>query len=228
MPQCVRKFAVLFSIAFAIAGCKSTGLGEKTATTALESTVFAPAAATQTLTFVVGRERPAKPYAIDGFLYAKRWLACRDAEPGLFSAHTVCTFEDAGRAYAAANGWTVARGDATGACAKCETWTVPLARAKLRSVSDVHETGKDTASATYGFDVTPNEFGAQLDDWMKQNALAWCGADPRAIGLWGTERSANATFVRSSQGWKPAEPASFTTSFANRAVAPDRPCAPTP
>ncbi len=217
-----KRSLLLCIVAVSIAGCKSDDLSGQAATNALETTLFAPAGATQTTTFVVGAARPAKPYAIDGFLYAKRWLTCSAEQPGLFSSTSVCELDSAGRTYAASNGWTSVRGGTAGgnACEKCETWTVPVARAKLRRVSDIHRTGKDAAGATFAYDVTPNEFGNQLGAWMAQNAKAWCGPDPRSVGVWGAERSGNARFERANGTWRPVDQPSFATTFGSGAVPP--------
>ena len=209
-------------LACCLSGCKNGNLATREATTALAASLFAPANSVQTLSFTSGDSRTPKADALNGFLYAKRWLDCKDTQPGLFSRVAVCTFNATGRTFARENGWTVARGD--GACAQCEIWTVPLARATLRSVTSVAATDKTHAVVAYAYDVVPNAFGGQLGDWMGTNPVAWCGTDPRAVGAWTQARSGTANFVRTGKTWAPSQPgAGFTATFG--APSAERICA---
>ncbi len=185
--------------AFILFGCKSGSLAGREATAALDATVFSMPNAVQTLSFRVGESRTPKADAINGFLYAKHWLECKDTQPGLFSRVAVCTLDAAGRTFAHENNWTVAHSE--GACARCETWTVPLARATLRSVTDVSASDKTHAVVTYAYEVVPNAFGGELGDWMTKNPAAWCASDPRAVGVWRHPRSGKADFTRSGGMW---------------------------
>lgn len=209
-------------LACCLSGCKNGNLATREATAALDASLFAPANSVQTLSFVSGDSRTPKADALNGFLYAKRWLECKDTQPGLFSRVAVCTFNAAGRTFAQQNGWTAVKGG--GACAECETWTVPLARAKLQSVTSIAASDKSHAAVTYAFDVVPNAFGGQLGDWMGTNPVAWCGPDPRAIGAWSQARSGTASFARTAGKWAPSQgSAGFTASFG--APSAERTCA---
>lgn len=210
-------------IACFLSGCKNGNLATREASTALEASLFAPANSVQTLSFISGDSRTPKADALNGFLYAKRWLDCKDTQPGLFSRVAVCTFNATGRTFAHQNGWTAVRGDDT--CAQCETWTVPLARATLRSVTSVAASDKSHAVVTYAYDVVPNAFGGQLGDWMGTNPVAWCGPDPRAIGAWAQARTGTASFARSNGTWAPSQAGQggFNATFG--APAAERTCA---
>ncbi len=215
----VRRFFLFAVIAVSLAGCKPPGgtFAAQTAATTLATTLFAAPNNVQTLSFTAGGARDPKPYALANFLYAKRWLACKASQPGPFASQTICTFETVGRSYAHANGWTAAR--PAGGCAQCETWTVPVATAKLQHVTRVAASGKTQATATYEYAVIPNEFGTQLADWMAKNPVAWCGPIPSARGGWSKPRSGTAEFVRAGQGWQLAQPAAgFAATFDDPAA----------
>ena len=209
-------------LAIVLSGCKSGSLAARDATTALDASLFSAANAVQTLSLVTGESRVGQADAINGFLYAKRWLECKDTQPGVFSRFTVCTLNTVGRTYAHENDWTSAH--PAGTCAACEVWTIPLARARLRDVNDVAQSDKTHAVASYSYDVVPNAFGNELGAWMSTNPIAWCGADPRAIGAWAQPRAGKASFVRTSRAWvlSPATPSGFTANFASPSAV--RPC----
>ena len=224
----IRRFViVVLALACSLAGCKPAGdsLAERTATRALDASVFSRGNATQVATFVSGRPQRPKPYAIENFLYAKHWLVCKTTQPGLFSTVSVCTLDDAGRTYGRANGWTSAPGPAP--CAACETWSVPIATAKLNDVTDIASTDKTHGTATYRYTVIPNELGAQLADWMATNPTAWCGPDAPADADWKTPRAGAVAFAYGDGAWRVATPAAgFDATFADTAAAAkaDRPC----
>ena len=222
-----RFFFLAGLLAVLLAGCKQPGsLAAKTATTALDSSLFAAPNNVQSLTFTAGGARDPKPFALANFLYAKRWLMCKATQPGIFASTTACTFENVGRSYARANGWTQTR--PAGGCAQCETWTVPVAVAKLQRVTNVSATDKTHASATYAYAVVPTELGAQLADWMAKNPVAWCGPIPSVAGGWSKARSGQAAFARAGEVWQlAAPPAGFASTFGDPAAtgaAADRPC----
>ena len=158
------------------------------------------------MSLVTGDSRTPKADALNGFLYAKHWLTCKDTQPGPFSRVAVCTLNAAGRTFGHENGWTERHSDDS-TCAQCELWTVPLARARLRSVTGVTATDKTHAVVTYAYDVVPNAFGGELSDWMGTNPVAWCGPDPRAVGAWAQARSGTANFARTGGTWAPSQPA---------------------
>jgi hypothetical protein len=175
------------------------------------------------LSLVTGDSRTPKADALNGFLYAKHWLTCKDTQPGLFSRVAVCSLNAAGRTYANENGWTERHGEVS-TCPQCELWTVPLARATFGSVTGVTATDKSHAVVTYTYHVTPNAFGGELGDWMGTNPVAWCGPDPRAVGAWAQARSGMANFVRTGDMWAPSPPVSgFIEAFG--APSADRACA---
>jgi len=223
-----RPLFVIAVFLLALSGCKTPKndlVTEQAAMAALETTAFSAPNDVQTLTFTAGGERPPRPYALTGFLFAKRWLVCPTTESGPFARTVLCTFDAAGRTYAQANGWTSA--PTPGGCPQCETWTVPLAQARLERVTDVTLTDKSHAVATYAYEVVPNEIGGQLGAWMHVNPVAWCGPDPRALGAWSRPRTGTATFVRSQAGWEIVPPpvgysATFPSAAAANGVA--RPC----
>ena len=222
-----RFFLVAGLLAVALAGCKQSSgkLVAQTATTALDASLFAAPNNVQTLSFTSGGARDAKPYALVNFLYAKHWLACASTEPGPFSQQSVCTFQPAGRAYAHANGWTAVR--PSNGCAACETWSVPVATAKLQHVTAV-EGDKTHATATYAYEVVPTELGLQLMDWMAKNPIAWCGPIPSASGGWSKPRTSDAQFAHTGTSWQLAQPAAgFDATFADPGASKtsaDRPC----
>ncbi len=219
--HCRRLFmsALLFLV---LPSCKppANDLAAQTAMAALATTVFAAPNDVQTLTFVSGAARAPKPFPFEGFLYAKHWLACEATEPGPFARTAVCRLDAPGRAYASANGWTAMRAQG---CDGCETWTVPLAQAKLGSITDIAMRDRSHATVTYTFQVVPNEIGSQLAAWMRVNPIAWCGVDPRAVGGWTHVRSATAAFTRTPTGWQ-LEPGGFTRPFEDAGKQPARPC----
>lgn len=217
-----RGLFVMALFLFALQGCKTgkESLPAQTASTQLEANVFAAPTDVQMLTFVSGGARTQKPFPFDGFLYAKHWLGCEATEPGPFARTSVCTFDAAGRTYAHENGWTSAR--TPGGCAKCETWNVPLARAQLVAVTAVDVRDATHATATYTYEVQPTEIGGQLAAWMRENPVAWCGVDPRAVGDWSHVQSGTATFVKTPSNWQ-LEPTSLTPVFKT-AAKPARPC----
>lgn len=217
-----RGLFVIALFLFALQGCK-TGQGSlpaRTASAQLEEGVFAAPSDVQMLTFVSGGARTQKSFPFDGFLYAKHWLKCEATEPGPFARTSVCTFDAEGRTYAHENGWTSAR--TPGGCAKCETWNVPLAQAKLLTVSDVNVHDATNATAAYSYDVEPNEIGSQLAGWMRQNPVAWCGVDPRAVGDWSQVQTGTAAFVKEKGTWQ-LEPTSIAPIFKTAARLA-RPC----
>ncbi len=210
--------------AFGLSGCKNNDLAVREASRTLAATAFSPPQAVQTLTFTSGESRTPRAQAIDSFLYAKHWLECKDTQPGLFSRVAVCTLDTAGLTFARENNWHATH--VAAGCALCETWTVPLARATLRSVTGLMQRDKTHAVATYAYEVVPNAFGGELGDWMTKNSDAWCGPDPRAAGGWGRTRDGQADFVRAGSSWTVADAApgaTFAGTFG--APAPDRPCA---
>ena len=222
-----RFFFLAGTLAISLAGCKQNGnLAAQTATTALDASIFASPNNVQALTFTSGGERDPKPYALANFLYAKHWLTCKATQPGIFASTTACTFENVGRSYAHANGWTQTR--PPGGCAQCETWMVPVAVAKLQRVTNVSATDKTHANATYAYDVVPTEIGAQLTDWMAKNPVAWCGPIPNVAGGWSKARSGEAAFAHVGQSWQVAQPpAGFATTFGDPSATPataNRPC----
>ena len=210
----------------ALAGCKEPdGLVSQTAMTTLDQTIFVAPNNVQTLTFTAGAERDLEPLALTNLLFAKHWLACKAPEDA--ESKAVCTFEPAGRNYARANGWTQTR--SAGGCARCETWSVPVATAELRRVVSVALTSKTQASATYEYSVVPTEFGAQLADYMARNRAAWCGPIPSTAGGWFTPRSGTAEFTNADGNWELAQPAAgFAATFGDPAAsgaAAERRCA---
>jgi hypothetical protein len=208
-------------IACCLWGCKNGNLAAREASTALAKSLFAPENSVQTLSLVTGDSRTPRADALNVFLYAKHWLTCKDTQPGIFSRVAVCTLNAAGRTFGQENGWT--KRDDVATCAQCELWTVPLARATLRSVTGVAASGKNHAVVTYAYDVTPNAFGGELGDWMGTNPVAWCGTDPRAVGAWAQARSGTANFARTGGMWAPSQPpAGFTQTFG--APAAERAC----
>jgi len=223
-----RRFVFVIAVfLLALGGCRTAknDLPAEVAMATLEATVFSTPNAVQTMTFTAGGERAPKPYPLAGFLYAKRWLVCQATEAGPFARTAVCRFDTAGRTYAQANGWTSA--PTPGGCAQCETWTVPLAQAKLARVTDVTLSDKTHAAVTYTYQVVPTEIGAQLADWMRQNPVAWCGPDPRTIGVWSQPRTGTAAFVKSQTDWESApSPGGFSAAFAHAAASTGvtRPC----
>ncbi|MBC5800005.1 MAG: hypothetical protein GIX03_01525 [Candidatus Eremiobacteraeota bacterium] len=221
-----RSFFVIALFVLAVAGCRTTNdLPAQVAMATLETTIFSAPNDAQTLTFTAGGERAPKPYALTGFLYAKHWLECQATESGPFARTAVCRLDAAGRTYAQANGWTSA--PTPGGCAQCETWTVPLAQAKLARVTDVTFSDKTHATVTYAYQVVPSEIGVQLADWMRQNPVAWCGPDPRAVGAWSQPRTGTATFVKTQTDWESATPAAgFSATFASAPASSgvSRPC----
>jgi hypothetical protein len=209
-------------VALGLSACKSGNLATSAASAALGSTVFAPSNAIQTLSFTSGDPAIPKADALQGYLYAKHWLDCKDTQPGVFSHVAVCTLNAAGRTFAHENDWTSAHPD--GSCAQCEVWTVPLARAELRGVTALSAIDKTHAVADYDYEVVPGAFGGELGDWMRTNPVAWCGPDPRAIGAWSQPRAGKAAFVRTGTRWEPAPaPGGFTATFG--APAAERLCA---
>ncbi len=220
-----RTLLVATIVAVSLTGCKppKPSLAAQAAQTTLEATAFAPPNDVQTLTFTTGQVRPPKPYALDGFLGAKRWLVCEATEPGPFAREAVCQFNTPGRTYARANGWTSA--PAGGRCTRCEVWTVPLAQAKLDRITGVTIADATHATVTYAYDVVPNELGAQLAAWMASNPVAWCGPDPRVVGQWSQPRAGTAMFVKAGGDWQIAPPPDgFAATFASTAAHVDRPC----
>lgn len=203
--------AVVF--ACALSGCKNASLATRDASTALSASIFAPANAVQSLSFTSGDSRTPKADALNGFLYAKRWLDCKNTEPGLFSRVSICTLNAAGRTFAHQNGWTATH--PSGACERCELWSVPLARAQLASVTSISASDKTHAVVAFTYGVTPNAFGGQLGDWMSTNPVAWCGPDPRAVGAWTQTRTGTARFERQGKTWgvSPSE-GGFDATFA--------------
>ncbi|MDQ2908978.1 MAG: hypothetical protein M3R44_06460 [Candidatus Eremiobacteraeota bacterium] len=217
-----RRFFVIALFLLALPGCKTgkESLPLQSATALLETSLFAAPNDVQTLAFTSGGARPQKPLPFDGFLYAKHWLSCEATEPGPFARTSVCTFDAEGRTYAHENGWT--SGPTPGGCAKCETWNAPLAQAKLLTVSDVNVHDAAHATATYTYEVEPNEIGSQLAGWMRQNPVAWCGVDPRAVGDWSNVQTGTASFVRGQNGWQ-VDPTSIMPPLKS-AIKPARPC----
>ncbi len=220
-----RSLFVTAIFLLALGGCKTAknDLPAQAATAALTTTYFSPRNDVQTLTFAAGGQRSTHAYALEGFLFAKRWLVCQATETGPFAQGSACRFNTAGRTYAQADGWTSAA--TSGGCAQCETWTVPLAQAKLERVTDVTASDKTHAVVTYAYEVVPNEIGAQLSAWMRQNPIAWCGPDPR--GAWSHPLSGTATFVRSQTGWQIVpSPDGFSATFPSATASYDvtRPC----
>jgi len=220
----MRRLMFAFALMAALAGCKTAdrSLVQDTARSGLEKTVFASDTAVQTMTFSSGETTTFKPYAIDSFLYAKRWLSCKSTQRGAFSEVSTCSFNSDGRTFATQNGWSAQ----PGSCGTCQIWTVPIARARLLSVDSIAASDTTHASATYTYIVDPNVFGRQLGDWMAKNVVAWCGPDPRAVGEWAKNRTATTAFARGSTGWAPVSPAAaFTTAFgAGIDASTDRPC----
>jgi hypothetical protein len=209
-------------LATVLSGCKSGSLAARDASVSLNAGVFSPANSVQTLSFTSGDTSTPRADALNGYLYAKRWLACKTTQPGIFSRQSVCSLNTVGRTYAHENQWTSAH--PAGACEQCEVWTVPLARARLTEVSDVSASDKTHAVATYAYDVVPNAFGAGLGDWMSSNPVAWCGPDPRAVGAWNQARAGKASFERTSRSWSvsPPAPSGFAANFG--APAAERQC----
>jgi len=208
----------------ALTGCKAAdrSLAQNTARAGLERTVFASDTAVQTMTFSSGETTAFKPYALDSFLYAKRWISCKTTQRGAFSQVSTCSFNGDGRTFATQNGWS----SQPGSCETCQIWTVPVAHARLVSVDSIAASDPTHASTTYSYVVEPNVFGSQLGDWMTKNAVAWCGPDPRALGQWAKPRTATTAFARGTQGWVPVSSvAAFTTAFgAGTDASADRPC----
>ena len=219
---------LIASILLSLVGCKTSesgGLAAAAASRAVDAAYFTSPAALQTLSFSEGKAQPAKPLALDTFLYDKRWLECKNTEPGPIERETLCRFDTAGRTYAHENGWTSAA--AANGCADCETWTVPLARARFISVTSVTRIDKTHASAAYTYTVVPNEFGAEFGAWMGDHPNAWCGPDPRVSGGWSQTRTAVATFEQTGGNWQLAPPATtFTATFAvqNAGASADHAC----
>lgn len=222
----LRRLPVLVLIvACALAGCRPSGSSlQATARRALGASVFAPANADQVATIVSGQVQRPIPYAIENFLYAKHWLECKATQPGLFSAQTVCRLDDAAKTYGRTNGWHAGPGPA--GCTACETWSIPIATAKLNDVTAITSTDATHGTVTYAYTVIPNELGTQLDAWMRMDSSAWCGPDPRADADWTTPRTGSASFVRDG-GWHVAPPpAGFDATFGDTAAAAkgDRQC----
>ena len=222
----VRRLFILAVIA-ALLGCKQPGeFVTQTAMTTLDQTTFASPNNVQTLTFTSGGEREPRPLALLNFLYGKRWLSCKPAQPESSPSKAVCTLEAAGRIYARANGWAQVRAART--CSKCETWSVPVAAAKLQRVLSVAATNQTQAAATYEYSVVPTELGTQLADYMARNPAAWCGPIPSVAGGWFTPRSGTTEFTRNDGVWQLSQPASgFASTFtdpAATATVAERPC----
>jgi len=78
------------------------------------------------------------------------------------------------------------------------------------------------ATATYTYEVEPNEIGSQLAGWMRQNPVAWCGVDPRAVGGWSQVQTGTATFVKRQSSWQ-LDPGTLTQPFKPAAKL-SRPC----
>ncbi len=224
----IRRFIiVVLALACSLTGCKpaADSLANTTATRALEASVFSRTDAVQVASFVSGQPQRPKPYAIENFLYAKHWLECKATQPGLFSTVSVCTLDEAGKTYGRANGWSSAPGPAP--CNSCETWTVPIAMAKLNDVTDIASTDKTHGTARYRYTVIPNELGSQLADWMSTNPTAWCGQDARADGDWKTQRTGAVAFAYEDGAWHVTPAATgFDGTFGDTVAASkaDRPC----
>jgi hypothetical protein len=213
-------FAVPLTLALVLSGCKTTSpLAMSEARTILEHDTFAGSETVQTVTFLSGGVE-SKPLAIDQFLYAKHWSMCANDQGALQTAAT-CVLSSEGEAYGHTNGWSVAL-TPTPSCAKCATWTIPLAKASLKAVDTIEVRSKTTAAVTYTYDVMPNEFGASLAEWQRSHALAWCGDDASAVGGWGKDRTNVAPFKRVGGVWTidGATPnATFAETFASEATA---------
>jgi len=221
-PMQRRCLFVMALFVFTLQGCKTgkASLGAQTASAQLEASVFAAPNDVQSLTFVSGGARTQKPFPFDGFLYAKHWLTCAATEPGPFAQTSVCTFNAEGRTYAHENGWTSTQ--TLGGCTKCATWNVPLAQAKLLAVTAVNVHDATHATATYTYEVEPNEIGSQLAGWMRQNPVAWCGVDPRTVGDWSEAQIGTAGFVKRQSNWQ-LDPTTLAPPF-KAAAKLARPC----
>jgi len=192
-------------------------LAEREATASLTAAYFTGPVAEQTATFSEGRAQPQKPFALDTFLFDKHWLVCKNTEPGPFSSDTICRFDTEGRTYAHENAWTSA--PASGGCAQCETWTVPIARATLSTITGITRVDKTHATVAYVFDVVPNVFGGEFGAWMSAHPSAWCGPDARATGGWGQTKTAQANFELTAGKWRIVEPSgTFDSLFADDAA----------
>jgi hypothetical protein len=210
---------VLFSLA--IAACKTTSpLAEREANATLAKTLFTDSASVQTVTFVSGAVAR-QPLAIDQFLFSKHWSTCPSSGGALASA-PVCSLDDEGASYGHANGWVSSTSDA---CDKCNAWTIPVAKATLKSVDSINATDATHATASYTYVVAPNEFGKSFGEWTAGHAVAWCGPDPAAVGGWSVSHTATAAFVKGDAGWQLASPpgTTFATNFAN-GTAVAKPC----
>jgi hypothetical protein len=210
---------VLFSLAIA-GGKTSSSLADREATATLAKTLFTDSASVQTVTFVSGAVASA-PLAINQFLFSKHWSTCPNVGGALASA-PVCSLDDEGASYGHANGWTSSPSDV---CEKCNAWTIPVAKASLKSVDSINAIDSTHATATYTFVVVPNEFGKSFGEWTAGHAVAWCGPDPAAVGGWAGSHTATATFVKSSAGWQLANApgTTFAANFANGAAVA-KPC----
>jgi hypothetical protein len=224
----VYRSILVASVLLALIGCKTSsneGLASAAASSAVEQAYFASPAAIQTASFSEGKAQPAKPLALDTFLYEKRWLECKNTEPGPIERETLCTFDSAGRTYAHENAWTAAA--AANGCAECETWTVPLATARFLNVTAITRIDPTHASVAYTYSVVPNEFGGELGAWMADHPKAWCGPDPRVAGGWSQTRTGVATFEQRAGTWHLETPAtSFSETFAVQAAgaSAEHPC----
>jgi hypothetical protein len=211
---------VLFSLA--IVGCKtSSPLAEREAKATLARTLFTDSASVQTVTFVSGHVA-SQPLAIDQFLFSKHWSTCPSSGGALASA-PVCSLDDEGASYGHANGWISSTSDA---CDKCNAWTIPVAKATLKSVDSIAVADGSHVTATYSYVVVPNEFGKSFGEWTAGHAVAWCGPDPAAVGGWAVSHTATAAFVKNDAGWQLANPpgGTFAANFANGAAVA-KPCA---
>jgi hypothetical protein len=211
---------VLFSLA--VVGCKtSSSLAEHEAKATLARSFFADSASVQTVTFVSGHVA-SQPLAIDQFLFSKHWSTCPSSGGALASA-PVCSLDDEGVSYGHANGWVSTPSDA---CDKCNAWTIPVAKATLKSVDSIDAADGSHATATYTYVVVPNEFGKSFGEWTAGHAVAWCGPDPAAVGGWAGSHTATAAFVKGSAGWQLANApgGTFAANFANGAAVA-KPCA---
>jgi hypothetical protein len=214
----------LVAVALLLAGCKtSSPLAKSEARTAIANGIFTDAAATQTATFDSGAIA-SQPLAIAQFLFAKHWTACA-TETGALASPPTCSLDAEGVSYGRANRWTSTAAP-TPSCATCATWTIPLAKAVLRSIDSVDATDKTHAAVAFTFDVVPNEFGRSFGEWTASHAVAWCGPDPVAVGGWGAPRHATAQFLKGDAGWALANPpgSTFVATFANETAAA-KPCA---
>jgi hypothetical protein len=217
------RFRLLSFVVFSlvIVGCKTTSpLAEREAKATIATSLFTDAASVQTVTFVSGHVA-SQPLAIDQFLFSKHWSTCPSTGGALASA-PVCTLDDEGISYGRTNGWVSSPSDA---CDKCNAWTIPVAKATLKSVDSIEATDGSHATATYTYVVVPNEFGKSFGEWTAGHAVAWCGPDPAAVGGWSAPRTATAAFVKGDAGWRlaTAPGTTFAANFANGAAVA-KPC----